>query len=446
VAGLLIIVNFTGFKKFSFMKFISIRYFSSLFFLLIALAAISQPRIPRVNIVVTPEKTDWIYKSGKQADFEVKVFKDGQLVPNVEITYELGLEKMPPMKQGKITLKDGTGQISGTKLVEPGFLACTVTAELDGKTYRSRGTAGFDPGHIQPTVANPSDFDQFWSDAKAQLAKIPIDAKLTLLPDRCTSKTNVYHINLQNIDNSRFYGILSVPKAPGKYPALLNVPGAGIRPYNPDRRSEEGFITLSVGIHGIPVNLDQVVYDNLRYGALKQYWTVMLDDRDNYYYKRVYLGCVRAIDYIFSMEAFDGENIAVNGGSQGGALSIITAGLDHRIKYLAAFYPALCDLTGYLHGRTGGWPHMFRNYDEKAQPGWLKVAPYYDVVNFARRVKAPGWYSWGFNDVTCPPTSMYAAYNVIEASKELNLFLETGHWTFPEQWEQANAWLFDQLR
>jgi len=266
------------------------------------------------------------------------------------------------------------------------------------------------------------------------------------LPDLCTSRTNVYHINLRNINNSRFYGILSVPKAPGKYPALLNVPGAGIRPYGPDRRSEEGFITLSVGIHGIPVNLDQVVYDDLRSGALSQYWTTKLDDRDNYYYKRVYLGCVRAVDYIFSMEAFDGENIAVNGGSQGGALSIITAGLDPRIKYLAAFYPALCDLTGYLHGRTGGWPHMFRDYDENTQPNWLKVAPYFDVVNFARRARAPGWYSWGFNDVTCPPTSMYAAYNVVEASKELNLFLETGHWTFPEQWEQANAWLFDQLR
>ncbi len=428
------------------MKSFNPRHLLSFISLLVAFVAISQPRIPRVNIVVTPTQSDWTYKTGKQADFDVKVYKDGMLVPNVEITYEVGLEKMPAMKQGKTTLKDGTGQITGAKLAVPGFLACTVTAEVDGKTYSSRGTAGFDPDHIQPTVANPSDFDQFWADARSELAKVPIDAELTLLPDLCTSKTNVYHINLQNIGNSRFYGILSVPKAPGKYPALLNVPGAGIRPYGPDRRSEEGFITLSVGIHGIPVNLDQVVYDNLRSGGLSQYWTVKLDDRDNYYYKRVYLGCVRAVDYIFSMESFDGENIAVNGGSQGGALSIVTAGLDPRIKYLAAFYPALCDLTGYLHGRTGGWPHMFRNYDEEVQPNWLKVAPYYDVVNFARRVKVPGWYSWGFNDVTCPPTSMYAAYNVIEASKELNLFLETGHWTFPEQWEQANAWLFDQLR
>lgn len=33
----------------------------------------------------------------------------------------------------------------------------------------------------------------------------------------------------------------------------------------------------------------------------------------------------------------------------------------------------------------------------------------------------------GHNDVTCPPTSMFAAYNVIAAPKELYLQLEMGH-------------------
>ena len=78
-------------------------------------------------------------------------------------------------------------------------------------------------------------------------------------------------------------------------------------------------------------------------------------------YYGVYLGCVRAIDFIETLDCFDGETIGVTGGSQGGALSIVAAGLDDRIDYLASFYPALCELTGYLHGRAGGWPHMFRN-------------------------------------------------------------------------------------
>jgi cephalosporin-C deacetylase-like acetyl esterase len=145
---------------------------------------------------------------------------------------------------------------------------------------------------------------------------------------------------------------------------------------------------------------------------------------------------------------FDGENLGVSGGSQGGALSIITTGLDSRIKYLAAFYPALSDMTGYLHERAGGWPHLFAGNNLKFNDKKEKIATvgYYDVVNFARIVKVPGWYSWGFNDETCPPTSMYAAYNVINAPKELLIVPETGHWTFPEQNEKMSEWILSKLK
>lgn len=68
------------------------------------------------------------------------------------------------------------------------------------------------------------------------------------------------------------------------------------------------------------------------------------------------------------------------------------------------------------------------------------------MVNFARLVNVPGRYSWGYNDETCPPTSMYAAYNVITSPKSLDLFLDTGHWTYPEQTEKMNTWLLEQLK
>jgi cephalosporin-C deacetylase-like acetyl esterase len=162
----------------------------------------------------------------------------------------------------------------------------------------------------------------------------------------------------------------------------------------------------------------------------------------------VYLGCVRAVDFLDSLPNFDGENIAITGGSQGGALSIITAGLDKRIKWLAAYYPALSDITGYLHKRAGGWPHLFSRYNIAYNnfPDKIKTVTYYDVVNFARLLTIPGFYTWGFNDNVCPPTSMYAAYNVIKSPKELFLAQETGHWTYPEQNERAEAWLLDKLK
>ena len=408
----------------------------------------AQPQKRLIEVQVAPTKVDWAYQPGDQVGFEVRILKNGQPLPECEIRYQTGLEKMPPAQQGTMSLKDGTATIEGGTLDQPGFLRCEVWVDYQGETYHDWGTAGFNPEEIQPTVEMPADFDPFWTTAKQELAAIPIDAKITLEPDLSTADINVYHVSLQNIQtswrgNSRFYGMLSVPTAPGKYPAILNVPGAGVRSYGRDNRAARGVI---VGIHGIPVNLPEEVYQSLGAGALSGYQNFNLDDRDLYYYKRVYLGCVRAIDFIYSLPEFDGETLAVTGGSQGGALSIITAGLDQRIDYLAAYYPALSDVTGYLQGRAGGWPHMFMEYDKDKHPDWVETIGYYDVVNFAKKLTMPGWYSWGFNDHVCPPTSMYAAYNSITAPKELHIFQETEHWTFPEQREQGDQWLFDKMR
>ena len=111
---------------------------------------------------------------------------------------------------------------------------------------------------------------------------------MTLLPERCTDKVNVYHVSFANNDYaSRMYGILCVPKASGKYPAILKVPGAGIRAYNGEaERAGKGFIILEIGIHGIPVNLTGDVYHRLYNGALKNYHSFNMDNRDKYYYKR----------------------------------------------------------------------------------------------------------------------------------------------------------------
>jgi cephalosporin-C deacetylase len=423
----------------------------ALFLLLITVCTNSifaQPRERIIKVVVGPDHSDWLYKPRENVKFSISVLKDGNPVKNVNVRYEIGPEKMDPTKKDSLNLINGVLVVDGGTLKIAGFLRCTVTAKIDGKEYKQMATAGFDPLAIKPTVENPVDFNQFWNDAKNELAKIPLDAKMTLLPERCTEKVNVYHVDIQNFRiNSRLYGILCIPKREGKYPALLTVPGAGVRPYGNIALAEKGMITFETGIHGIPVTMDEDIYYDLGAGALRGYQNYNLDDRDRFYYKRVYLGCVRANDFIFSLPQFDGSNLAVTGGSQGGALSIITAGLDPRVKYLAAFYPALCDVTGYLKGRAGGWPHYFdkSNIEFNNKKDKIETCGYYDVVNFARLLKIPGIYSWRFNDDVCPPTSMYAAYNVITAPKSLYLALETGHWTFPEQEEKLDNWLLEKL-
>ncbi|MCF2444249.1 acetylxylan esterase [Dyadobacter sp. CY345] len=420
------------------------------FFWLSLAQTFSQPIERAIKIIVAPDRSDWTYKTGDKVKFTISVFQNGNLVKNSPVRYEIGLEKMEPIIKESKTAANGTLTVDAGTLKTPGFLRCIAFTNVDGGEYKGLATAGFEPEKIQPTVTNPTDFDAFWDAAKKELAAVPMDAKMTLIPERCTEKVNVYHVNLQNFrPNARLYGILTIPKKEGKYPALLKVPGAGIRPYYGDvAMAEKDIITFEIGIHGVSVIMEPTVYIDLGQGALNGYPAYNLDDRDRFYYKRVYLGCIRANDFLTSLPQYDGTNLAVTGGSQGGALSIITAGIDPRVKWLGAFYTALSDATGYLSGRAGGWPHYFDKSNLKFNNTKEKLATvgYYDVVNFARRVKVPGFYMWGYNDETCPPTSMYAAYNVTTAPKELKLYLETGHWTYPEEREMMNNWLVSKLK
>jgi len=415
----------------------------------ITLLVTAQPVEQLIKVVVTPDHDNWQYKTGEKAVFAVQVLFHSNLLKGARAYYEIGPEKMEPVKKDSVELTGKSITLDGGTMKSPGFLRCTVTVKYKGKTYRGLATAGYNQDEIKPTVRQPDDFISFWEKAKSELALIPAAPKMVLMADKCTENADVYSVVLQNFGNSRLYGILSVPKKDGKYPALLRVPGAGVRPYSPDTElAEKGIITFVIGIHGIPVTMDPGVYADMSTAALREYWNYNLDNKDRHYYKRVYLGCVRANDFLVSLPQYDGRNLGVTGGSQGGALSIITASLDSRVRYLAALYPALCDVTGYLFNRAGGWPHFFNatNVAVNKTKEKLETVGYYDVVNFARELKVPGYFTWGFNDETCPPTSMYSAFNVINSPKELELYLETGHWTYPEQAVKVNDWIAGKLK
>jgi cephalosporin-C deacetylase-like acetyl esterase len=419
-----------------------------LFVIFSCFSGISQPPEKFIKIVVVPDRANWTYTLKEKANFTISITQSGQPLAVTNVRYALMPEKMLKEKTGVLTLTNGTAKLEGGSMKEPGFLRLEVEADYQGKTYKGIGTAAFEPEKIQPTIKTPADFMAFWQNEMAEVAKIPLQPKLTLLPEKCSDKVNVYHVSFRNFGNSRIFGMLCMPKKAGKYPAILHVPGAGIRPYTGDvGNAEKGVITLQIGIHGIPVNLDPDVYIALAEGGLKNYWTFNLDHKETNYYRRVYLGCVRAVDFLWQLPETDTTRVGINGGSQGGALSITTAALDPRIKYLTAYYPALSDMTGYLEGRAGGWPHLFAggNLAFQNKPDKIAAIGYYDVVNFARVLRTPGYYTLGFNDETCPPTSMYAAYNQIKAPKELFVVPETGHWTFPEQNNKLNDWMLEKL-
>jgi cephalosporin-C deacetylase len=391
-------------------------------------------RVAVATVNVAPDRGDWTYELGQPVRFEISVLVDGNLVPDAVVRYTLGPEKFEAAAV-ELTLPSGRAVIDGGTMDVPGFLRCTVTTRFGGQTFNGMATVGYAPQDIQPTQSDPADFDEFWRQELAAMASVPLDLRRRLLPELCTADVNVYEVSYAVPVGgvvSRFYGTLSEPVAAGTYPALLRVPGAGVRAYGSEAAlAARGVIVLQVGIHGIPVQMPVSVYEDLRSGALRDYPTFNANQRDHYYYRRVYLGCVRGIDALVAHPQWDGRTVVVAGGSQGGQLSLVVSALDPRVSGTVSNYPAYCDLTGYVHGRAGGWPHILSR-PAFTTPDVIAATAYYDVVNFARRLRAPVSLAWGYNDVVCPPTSMHAAYNVITAPKELYLQLNMGHGPGPE--------------
>ncbi len=409
----------------------------------------AQIRGNSIEVKVVPDHQDWRYDVGETATFKISVTNSNTLLYNIKVDYAAGPEMYQDVKKQNVLLKDGTLTVKG-KMTKPGFYRVDVTAHVGDKEYKGACAAAFSPEKILPTTIMPKDFSDYWQQAIQQARYTDLMPTKRLLPERCTKDVNVYEVSFQNVRwNSRTYGILCVPVKEGRYPALLRVPGAGVRPYQGDVwTASQGIITLEIGIHGIPVTMEQKVYDDLANGALNCYWNFGKDNRDQSYYKRVVLGCIRAIDYIEHFTPWNGQQLGVTGSSQGGFLSLATAGLDRRVTCYAPVHAALCDHTNSLRGIACGWPHYFYESGERLENSdEVVTSRYYDGVNFARLItdQQKGWFSFGYNDDVVPPTTAWATYNTVKGPKEISPYQATWHFWFQEQWDEWQGWLLKEL-
>ena len=426
--------------------------------LLVTLPGISQLRNTRdyITIALEPNHSDWVYASNEEVLITLSVRRHYCAMPNIDVRCEWGKELRDAERQWTInTGKNGEVQLKLKGQKEPGFKTLMAKVTYDGKEYTNYINVAFLPNQIEPTVPNPEDFDDFWAKAVADVRRVPLQPMMTLQPELCTAECDVYEVRFQNHKPGCYlYGMLSIPKQSAfshqpsdKMPAVIEWPGAGVKPHRgiQGELTKHGCVVLEMGVNGIPVNRDDDFYRDLKANGLSEYWTIYNEDRDKYYYKKIYAGTVKAADFLCTLDFVDTTRIAVTGGSQGGALSIIHAALDPRVKCASAAYPALCEIAGYYYGRVGGWPRILRDPKEVARDEKARVSAYYDVVNFARRLRCPIKMYIGYNDRTCCPTSTYAAYNVIPSAKELFLPLDCAHWQYPEHRENRHLFVVEKL-
>ena len=223
-----------------------------------------------VRIEIAPDHDDWTYRVGETASLQLRVVRNNIPLKNVELSYEIGPEKMAPVKTGKSMMEKGVLKVNAGTMKAPGFTTCTASVTVDGVDYTNFINIGFSPESLQPTTTLPDDFLLFWEKSLAEVAKIPMEPIMTLIPDLSTSSLNVYEVRLQHYKKESYiFGTLCVPTRPGKYPAVLRVPGAGVKS-NPAEMvlADKGMITFSIGIHGIPQDLPKDVYASLQNGEI----------------------------------------------------------------------------------------------------------------------------------------------------------------------------------
>jgi len=397
--------------------------------------------------LAVPDDNDWTYLVGTDARLDIQLVWHGMPLAGVEVSYAIGGDCLDADTRGNVKSDSrGKAEIRIHSPKKPGFRDCQMSCNVEGKHFENHIKLGWSPERLTAYTRMPADFETFWAQVLEQQSKASkLKPVVTPAPEYSNEKVDCYLVKL----NGGFadaphsiYGYLSIPRKEGKFPVLVSPPGAGVKHMDPLKTqfyaSEGDIIRLELEIHGINPAISAEDYkdisrsfgDHMGNGYLAN----GIQSRDTYYMKKVYACLVRAVDYLTTLEQWDGKNILIQGNSQGAALSIVLAGLDPRITAVAIAHPALSDMAGYAEtGRTGGYPHFGRHYKEvKLDNRTIETLSYYDVVNFARLVKCPVYMTWGYNDNTCPPTTSWIVWNTLACEKESYITPINEHWISTE--------------
>lgn len=399
----------------------------------------------------TNDHTNLLYACGETAAFHVKVTETDGSAPTGGVL-AASLDNFGPKKIAKASwnlAETNEFDISGT-LDEPGFLRLTV----DGKMW----SVGYEPEKIQKGSPSPDDFDAFWAQAKAKLAKeVPLDARVELVDARTTDRFSFYKISFATF-NRRVHGLLSVPKDKAKapYPVLVGVNAAGFGDWTNNLQGSADEIRAQFSVYDWPMDWEwkakglQRKYDEMNAACKEKYacnsysGAGIAVSREAYYFYPVLLGIDRAVDWIATSFPVDPKRFRYHGTSQGGGFGFYLCGLNRRFTRAALYVPAITDTMGYLKGRQSGWPRIVENNsatsEQKAEAELN--APYFDGANFASRITCPVRVAVGFADSTCPPCAVYAAYNEIKSpDKAIVHGFGMTHSCFGEFYSRLGKWL-----
>ena len=360
------------------------------------------------------------------------------------------------------TVKAGTSVgITLSFEAEPGFYSITPTLNGDAVKTAQNNSSGYkstsfiigvDPEKIVSSPDPQSDFNQFWTDTKAELAAIAPEYKLTEITSKSSARRKVYLLEYYSLKDmgdtaavARAY--YAEPIGDGTYPCIIHYQGydSGYDAWCPSGNDNPGYAELVLSTRGQMIN-NRPPYTNL-YGD----WFVYgFDSEKHNYYRGAYMDAVRAIEFVAGREKVDVKNLFAEGASQGGALTIAAAALtDIPFNAIAPSIPFMGDFPDYF--QVASWPaytaNMKRNELGMSNEEMYKMLSYFDTKNLAPRIKCPVCQTIGLQDDVCPPHTNMAPYNNLPNGVEKVIYYNAllKH-TTPDSWWNTYHQFFEAHR
>ena len=284
----------------------------------------------------------------------------------------------------------------------------------------------------KPEREEPADFDAFWQQTLEETRQYPLDPQFEPV-DYGLKLVDVLDVTFSGYGGQRVKGWMLLPKGiDGPLPCVLEYigygggrgfgfehtlwPSAGYAYFMMDTRGQ-GSATRKGDTPDVPVDGTNPFFPG--------FMTQGILDPKTYYYRRLFTDAVRAIEVVWGHDRVDSRRVALSGGSQGGGITIAAAGLHDGPQVIMPDVPFLChyrraititdrapysEITNYLKSH--------RDHEDVVH----RTLSYFDGVNFAARISAHAMFSVGLMDMTCPPSTVYAAYNHLRGPKEMRVY------------------------
>ena len=305
-----------------------------------------------------------------------------------------------------------------------------------------------------PVLPEPADFDAFWAETLALARSHELAVELAPI-DSGLVAVRTWDVTFSGFDGHRVHAWLHLPAASTEpLPAVVQFQGYG----GGRGLAHESILWAAAGYAHLVVDTrgqgsgwstgdtaDPVGSPPAHPGFMTQ----GILDPHGYYYRRVFVDAVRAVDAVSAHEAVDRSRIAVTGGRQGGGMTLAVAGLVPEIFAALPDVPFLCDFPRAVaitpqapYTEITHYLKVHRDHEERV----FETLSYFDCVTLGRRASAPALFSVGLMDEITPPWTVLAAYNADGGPKSLLVYSYNEHEGGGPFHEQAQVrWLRELL-